>query len=105
MPNASYEAKDNNGNWIRETVNNGLLSIMIPLFKDLDTGDDFETFFKRNGYQYSYSIVESIINLFSYDKLYELIKSPNSFVGVFGIPEDEFQNKWTDYIKVKYLLN
>ncbi|MGO5065512.1 MULTISPECIES: hypothetical protein [unclassified Clostridium] len=65
----------------------------------------FETFFKRNGYQYSYTIVESIINLFGYDKLHNLIKSPNSFVEVFGITEDELQNKWIDYIKVNYLLD
>ncbi|KOR26018.1 hypothetical protein [Clostridium sp. L74] len=65
----------------------------------------FETFFKRNGYQYSYTIVESIINLFGYDKLHNLIKSSNSFVEVFGITEDELQNKWIDYIKVNYLLD
>ena len=49
---ASYEAKDNDENWIKESVKNGLLSNMIPSFKDLDTGDDFEAFFKCNGYQY-----------------------------------------------------
>lgn len=100
---ASYEAKDNDENWIKESVKNGLLSNMIPSFKDLDTGDDFEAFFKCNGYQYSYTIVESIVNLFGYDKLYRLIKSPNSFLEVFGITEDEFQNKWINYIyKIYY---
>ncbi len=102
---ACYEAKDNDENWIRKTVRNGLVNNMLPTFKDLDTGEDFETFFKRNGYQYSYTIVESIINLFGYNKLHNLIKSPNSFVQVFGITEDELQNKWIDYIKVNYLLD
>jgi len=36
---------------------------IIPTFKDLDTGEDFEKFFQLNGYQYSYTIVESIICL------------------------------------------
>lgn len=100
---ASYEAKDNNENWIRETVKNGLLNDIVPSFKDLDTGEDFETFFNRSGYQYSYTIVESIINLFGYDMLHNLIKSPNNFVQVFGITENELHHKWTEYIKINYL--
>ncbi|SFD39696.1 peptidase MA family metallohydrolase [Clostridium uliginosum] len=101
---ACYEAKDNDENWIRKTVKNGLVSNMLPTFKDLDTGEDFETFFKRNGYQYSYTIVESIIEEYGYDKLYNLIKSPNNFEDIFGITENELQNKWMEYIKKNYLL-
>ena len=71
---ASYEAKDNNENWIRETIYDGLVHSTIPTLNDLDTGEDFETFFKRNGYQYSYTIVESIVKEFGYGKLYDLIK-------------------------------
>lgn len=99
---ACYEAKDNDENWIRKTVENGLLNNMVPTFKDLDTGEDFETFFKLNGYQYSYTIVESIVNLFGYEKLHNLIKSPNSIVEIFGITEGELQDKWINYIKENY---
>ncbi len=102
---ACYEAKDNNENWIVKTVKNGLANDIVPTFKVLDTGDDFETFFKYDGYQYSYTIVESIIKLFGYDKLCNLIKAPNSFVDIFGITEDELHNKWIDYIKMNYSLN
>ncbi|MBZ9635177.1 peptidase MA family metallohydrolase [Clostridium sp. FP1] len=100
---ACYEAKDNNENGIRKTVMNGLVNNTVPTFKDLDTGEDFETFFKRNGYQYSYTIVESIIEEFGYDKLYNLIESPNKFLGVFGITENQLQNKWMEFIKKNYL--
>lgn len=78
---------------------------MIPTFKELDTGDDFETFFKRNGYQYSYTIVESIINEFGYDKLYSLIKFPNNFVDIFNMTEVQLQDKWVEYIKKNYLIS
>ena len=101
---ASYEAKDNNENWIRSTVSRGLEDNTIPSFNDLDTGEDFQTFFKRNGYQYSYTIVESIINIFGYDKLYELIKSPDSFVEVFGMSQKQLENKWIEYISTNYSL-
>ena len=100
---ASYEAKDNNEDWIKDTVRTGLENNSIPSFNDLDTKEDFETFFKKDGYQYSYTIVESIVKLFGYEKLYNLIKSPNSFVEVFGITENELQNKWIEYIKENYM--
>jgi hypothetical protein len=101
---ACYEAKDNNEEWIRETVKDGLVNNILPTLKDLNTGQDFETFYKRDGYQYSYTIVETIIEEFGYDKLYDLIKSPNSFVDIFGKTELQFQNSWIEYIKKNYLL-
>jgi len=100
---ACYEAKDNDENWIRKTVKNGLENSMVPAFKDLDTGEDFETFFKLNGYQYSYTIVESIVEDFGYEKLYSLIKSPNNFIDIFGITEKQFENNWIEHIKGNYL--
>lgn len=100
---ASFEAKDNDENWIRKTVKDGLERDIIPTFKDLDTGADFETFFKRNGYQYSYTIVESIIEEFGYDRLYDLIKTPDNFVDVFSMTENQLQNKWIEHVKKNYL--
>lgn len=85
-------------------MRDGLVSDMLPTFKDLDTGEDFETFFKLNGYQYSYTIVESIIEYFGYDKLYNLIKSPDNFEDIFGMTENQLQNKWIDYIRNNYRL-
>jgi hypothetical protein len=101
---ACFEAKDNDENWIRKTVKNGLVSNMIPTFKDLDTGEDFETFFKRNGYQYSYTIIETIIEEFGYDKLYKLINAPDNFVNIFDLTECQLQNKWIEYIERNYLI-
>jgi len=33
--------------------------------------------------------------------LNNLIKSPNSFVEIFGITEDELQDKWIEYIVMR----
>jgi hypothetical protein len=99
---AGYEAKDNNENWIIKTVKSGLLNNTVPNFNDLDTGDDFETFFNRDGYQYSYTIVEAIVNLFGYNKLCSLIKSPSNYVATLGVTEAELQHMWIDYIKKNY---
>lgn len=100
---ASYEAKDNNPEWIIKTIKNGLENNNIPRFKDLDTGDDFETFFNRDGYQYSYTIVEFIVTEFGYDKLKEFIQSPTMYLEVFGLTKNQLQEKWITYIGEKYL--
>ncbi|MDV3427253.1 MAG: hypothetical protein LIR50_08745 [Bacillota bacterium] len=99
---ASFEAKDNNENWIRKTVKNGISQNTLPSFRDLDTGEDFETFFKRDGYQYSYTITEAIIEEFGYDKLCKLIESPDKYEEIFGLTENQLENKWTEYIKNNY---
>ncbi|MCM1989501.1 hypothetical protein KDK92_07090 [Oceanirhabdus seepicola] len=99
---ASYEAKDNNENWIRKTIINGLQSNSIPTFKDLDTGEDFETFFKRDGYQYAYTIVESLVQEFGYDKLNDFVKTPNDYLNVFGLTEIQLQDKWMEFIRRTY---
>jgi len=100
---ASYEAKDNSEDWIRRTIINGLHNNDIPTFRDLDTGNDFETFFNRGGYQYSYTIVESIVEEFGYDKLNDFIKSPNRCLDIFGMKEIQLREKWINFIREKYL--
>lgn len=100
---ACFEAKDNNDDWIKETVKNGLINNKAPTFKDLDTGNDFSMFFDRDGYQYSYTIIESIIEEYGYDKLRSLIKYPNEINSIFMINEKQLQIKWMDYIKRNYL--
>jgi len=82
---------------------NGLQSNITPTFKDLDTGNDFETFFKKDGYQYSYTIVESIVEEFGYDKLNRFIKFPNDYMNVFGLTEIQLQDNWKDFIRKSYL--
>jgi hypothetical protein len=77
----------------------------VPSFKDLDTGEDFQAFFEKGGYQYSYTIIESMVNIFGYDKVYSLIKSPEKFEDVFGITEKEFYIKWVEYIRNNYMTN
>ena len=99
---ASYEAKDNNADWIKRTVSSGIQNNVIPTFEELNTGKDFETFFNRDGYQYSYTIVESIVYKFGYDKLNEFIRMPDKCYEIFKCTLIELQNKWFDFIKYNY---
>lgn len=101
---ASYEAKDNNRSWINNTVREGIKNNIVPSFRELDTGADFQKFFEKGGYQYSYTIVEAIVNIFGYEKLYDFIKSPRNFEEIFGMTEIELQNKWNEYIRKYYYI-
>ena len=100
---ACYEAKDNNQKWIEYTVKKGLEDNSVPSFEDLDTGEDFQAFFQKDGYQYSYTIVEAIINSFGYVKLLSLVKSPEEIKDALGITKEELQNGWIQYISDNYL--
>ncbi|MBK1813287.1 hypothetical protein JHL18_21935 [Clostridium sp. YIM B02505] len=102
---ACYEAKDNSESWIRQTVSEGLSNGNIPTFKDLDTGEDFEAFFALDGYQYSYTMVEAIVNLFGYDKLRKLVKAPNKIDEVLHISETDLYKKYVDFIKINYRVS
>lgn len=99
---ASYEAKDNSETWIVNTIKSGIKDNNIPSLKDLDTREDFALFFNRNGYQYSYTIVEAIVNLYDYESLRNLIKSSCDFMNTFKITECEFQNRWINFINENY---
>ena len=53
-------------------------------------------------YQYSYTIVESIVETFSYEKLNEFIRSPHSCLDIFGITISELQKTWIGYLSENY---
>lgn len=99
---ASYEAKDNSEAWIVNTVKSGIKDNKIPSLKYLDTGEDFAAFFNRNGYQYSYTIVEAIVNIYGYETLNNLVKSSCDFKDTLEVSECEFEDKWIKYIKENY---
>lgn len=99
---ASFEGKDNSEDWIKKTIKKALEENNLPKLKDLDTGDDFRKFFDIDGYQYSYTIIEFIVNKFGYEKLHNLLEEPHNFQGVFNMSEDEFESKWGEFLKENY---
>jgi len=99
---ASFIAKDNREAWIKETVSDGVRSNTLPSFDCLDTGNDFEEFFNRDGYQYSYTIVEFIVDKYGYDKLVGFIKEPDNVSNLMGCTLQELEHLWIKYIQRNY---
>lgn len=99
---ASYEGKDNSEEWIKKTIRKSLEENTLPKLKDLDTGRDFAKFFEIDGYQFSYTIIEFIVNKFGYEKLHDFLEEPDNFEGIFNMSENEFESNWGEFLKKNY---
>lgn len=99
---ASYEGKDNSEKWIKKTIRKSLEENTLPKLKDLDTGSDFAKFFEIDGYQFSYTIIEFIVNKFGYEKLHDFLEKPYDFEGIFNMSESEFESNWGEFLKENY---
>ena len=91
---------------IREALLPNIEQNLIPTFADLDItpdgSSDINTFVDHNGYEYSYTIVEFIVDRYGYDSLAALLHSPQDFTEIFGLNEDEFYGEWVDFIRQVY---
>lgn len=52
----------------------------------------------NNGYFYSASIVEFLINNYGYASIRMLILQPNGFQNIFGLSEVDLEKKWRNYL-------
>lgn len=68
----------------------------IPHLNDLQKG--FLSFGEKNGYLYSFSIVQFIMNRYGFESLIALIKEPGKFQRIFGIDEKRFESEWKNSI-------
>lgn len=100
--NCLLQGKDNHEAWIRNTVSEGLKNNRVPALADLDTGADFQEFFRRDGYQYSYTVVEYVTARYGYGKLMELVRRPEKLEETFQMTEEEFYRSWAAYLEENY---
>lgn len=70
----------------------------IPSFDEIDGA----AFVYRNGYPYSYTIVEFLVERYGYDKLNDFIRHPEDYERIFGSSKAQLHNMWVEYLKVNY---
>lgn len=99
---ASFEGRDNDEAWIRDTILLGLENRTVPELDELDTGEDYERFFDIGGYQYSYAITEFVISVYGYETLMGLVKRPKNLEEIFHITYEEFSCRWIHYMEENY---
>lgn len=94
---AVYEAGQID-NSLRRFVSNGIKNSTVPSLDDMNSNK----FSDIGGYQYSYTVVEFIVKNYGYDRLIDLIKSPDDFKDILGISKEEFEKQWKDYLNKNY---
>lgn len=99
---ASFEGRDNNEGWIRNTIRMGVENHTVPTLDDLDTGEKYERFFELGGYPYSYAIIEFVVKVYGYNRLMELVRRPEKLDEIFQITKEEFYRRWIHYLEENY---
>jgi RNA polymerase sigma-70 factor (ECF subfamily) len=69
----------------------------FPSFDDLE--NDTWDFGTMHGFQFSYKIVEFIVQKYGLDHLNKLVRNPSDFEGIFHCPESELHRLWVQYLK------
>ncbi|WP_454191113.1 hypothetical protein [Paenibacillus sp. Marseille-Q7038] len=84
--------------FIKSSTEDMIRNLAIPSFDDLDNDTwDFET---MKGFQFSYMMVEFVLNRYGIDALNKAIRNPRDFEGIFQCTKPELYKQWTEYIKI-----
>lgn len=82
---------------IKKDILSGTKQSEIPSWEFLNNVGMVK-FGDNNGYVFSASIVEFLINNYGYDSIRKLILQPNDFKNIFGLPEFELEKNWRIYL-------
>lgn len=98
---AMFEGKETPASQIESKVEECVKAGKIPSFRDLSV--DYDSYSQMNGsYEFSYTMVDYLINRFGFEKLKVLLRAPSDFPGVFGFSEDEVYKDFKAYLIQKY---
>ncbi|MGM0882983.1 MAG: RNA polymerase sigma factor [Bacillota bacterium] len=94
-----YEAKQMTQEYIKSTTSDAIDNLEIPTFQELN--NDTWDFGTMKGFQFSYLIVEFIVDKYGLDALNKVIRNPNDFNGIFQRSELELYEQWVEHIRNK----
>lgn len=75
----------------------------IPSIETLESNSSYDAMSDNKLYQFSYTLAEFIINKYGIEKLNNFIRSPSDYSGILGVDNNDFEQAWKDYLKVKYI--
>ncbi|BBH24304.1 hypothetical protein Back11_56490 [Paenibacillus baekrokdamisoli] len=94
-----YESKGMSEEFIKNSTLDTIHNLVIPSFQELNNDTwDFET---MKGFQFSYLIVEFIVDKYGLDALNKVIRNPNGFNEIFQCSESELHEQWVEYVRNK----
>ncbi|KGP80644.1 MULTISPECIES: RNA polymerase sigma factor [unclassified Paenibacillus] len=93
-----YEAKQMSQDFIKGSTEDSIRNQTIPSFDELNNDTwDFET---MKGFQFSYMMVEFVVERYGIEALNKLIRNPQDFEGIFQCTKSELYKLWVEYIKI-----
>jgi hypothetical protein len=97
---AVYEAGQM-GEGQREFLATKIQANHIPKISDLQQMDSI-SFGNNGGYNWSYTIIEMVVKKYGWEKVREWVRNSGQIEPVFGISDNEFQDKWVAFLKKNY---
>lgn len=92
-----YEAKQMTPDYIKSSTEEAIRNLAIPSFDELDNDTwDFET---MKGFQFSYMMVEFVVDRYGIDALNKIIRNPHDFEGIFQCTKSELYKQWVEFIR------
>lgn len=67
----------------------------IPSLMDMNG----KKFVEIGGYDFSYTVVEYLVEKYGYETIVEMLKAPDNIEEILGKTLDEFEKDWVDYLK------
>jgi len=92
-----YEAKQMATEYIKSTTADAINNDAVPSLQSLN--DDSWDFATTGGFQFSYLLVEYILQTYGMDDLNKLIRNPVDFPGILQLTESEFHQQWVEDLK------
>ena len=96
---ASYEGRNIIN--IKTIISSDIIKSVVPSLSELNNR---ERFVDLKGYEYSYTMVEYLVHQYGYDKLVELIKTPENIENILGLTEENLYQRWLNYLKQNYTV-
>ena len=82
---------------VKEISFNKLKKAKIPTWDTLNKAGTVK-FGDINGYVFSASIVEFLVNKYGYESIRKLILNPSDFENIFGMTEIKLEREWNKYL-------
>lgn len=91
-----YEARQMTQDFIKGSTKEAIQNQAIPTLDELE--DDSWDFNTMKGFQFSYLMVEFVVERYGIDVLNQAIRHPRDYEKVFKCSEEELHQQWIEYL-------
>jgi hypothetical protein len=109
---ATYEGDNLTLEEARAIISEQVIAGDVPTLRDLQPANDERVsegrFNELNGYEYSYTLIDFIVQAFGMAKVRELLDAPEypyDYEEILGLTETEFYDAWVGFLRDNYTIS